>query len=73
MLLVVPMKSQYEQKCNAVALKKLGVPVLKKVKKGNLKRIEKWLDSNKWVEIEFPKVAAKAVERLMKKYATDLV
>ncbi len=72
-LLVVPMKSQYEQKCNAVALKKLGVPVLKKVKKGNLKRIEKWLDSNKWVEIEFPKVAAKAVERLMKKYATDLV
>ena len=72
-LLVVPMKSQYEQKCNAVALKKLGVPVLKKVKKGNLKRIEKWLESNKWVEIEFPKVAGKAVERLMKKYANDLV
>src|SRR5436190_2190192 len=32
-LLVVPMKSQYEQKCNAVALKKMSVPVLKKVKK----------------------------------------
>ncbi len=70
-LLVVPMKSQYEQKCNAVALKKLGVPVLKKVKKRSLKRIEKWLDSSKRVELEFPKVASKAVERLMKKYASD--
>ena len=70
-LLVVPMKSQYEQKCNAVALKKLGVPVLKKIKKGNLKKIEKWLDSNKRVNITFPEVAEKAVERLMKKYSSD--
>lgn len=70
-LLVVPMKSQYEQKCNAVALKKLGVPVLKKVKKGSLKKIEKWLDSNKRLDISFPKVAGKAVDRLMKKYGRD--
>ena len=70
-LLVVPMKSQYEQKCNAVALKQLGVPVLKKVKKRSLRRIEKWLDSDKRVEITFPKVAGKAVERLMKKYGMD--
>ena len=70
-LLVVPMKSQYEQKCNAIALKKLGVPVLKKVKKRSLKRIEKWLDTNKRLDITFPDVAHKAVERLMKKYAKD--
>ena len=70
-LLVVPMKSQYEQKCNAVALKELGVPVLKKIKKGNLKKIEKWLESNKRVNITFPEVAGKAVERLMKKYSSD--
>jgi uncharacterized protein (TIGR00661 family) len=70
-LLVVPMKSQYEQKCNAVALKGLGVPILKKIKKGNLKKIEKWLDTNKRVEIDFPWVAAKAVELMMKKYGRD--
>lgn len=66
-LLVVPMKGQYEQKCNAVALKKLGVPVLKKIKKKNLRRIEKWLDSDDRITIAYPDVAGKAVERLMKK------
>lgn len=70
-LLVVPMKGQYEQKCNAVALKKLGVPVLKKVKKKSLARIEKWLDSNDIVEVDYPPVAEKAVVRLMKKFGPD--
>lgn len=70
-LLVVPMKSQYEQKCNAAALKGMGVPILKKVKKKSLKRIEKWLDSKKRVEVSFPKVAGMAVEKLMKKYGRN--
>jgi uncharacterized protein (TIGR00661 family) len=70
-LLVVPMKSQYEQKCNAVALKRLGVPVLKKVRKRSLKKIEKWLDGDKRLDISFPKVAGKAVARLMKKFGSD--
>ncbi|CAN5121353.1 glycosyltransferase family protein [soil metagenome] len=69
-LLVVPMKSQYEQKCNAAALKKMGVPVLKKVKKKSFKRIEKWLDTKKRLDIRFPEVASKAVEKLMKKYGS---
>ena len=67
-LLVVPMKSQYEQHCNAAALKKLGVPVLKKVKKKAIKKIDKWIESAKPLDIWFPDVAADAVERLMEKY-----
>jgi uncharacterized protein (TIGR00661 family) len=70
-LLVVPMKSQYEQKCNAAALKKLGVPVLKRMKKRSLSKIEKWLDSTKTVKVNYPQVAEKAVERLMKKFGRD--
>ncbi len=70
-LLVVPMKRQYEQKCNAIALKKMGVPVLKKVKKRFLSRIEKWLDGDEIVEVDYPKVADKAVERLMKKFGPE--
>jgi uncharacterized protein (TIGR00661 family) len=66
-LLVVPMKSQYEQHCNAAALKRLGVPVLKKVKKKNLKKIDKWLESDKRLDISFPDIAAKAVEKLFEK------
>jgi uncharacterized protein (TIGR00661 family) len=67
-LLVVPMKSQYEQHCNAAALKKLGVPVLKKVKKKSLKKINKWIEGSKPLSIDFPDIAGKAVERLMEKY-----
>ena len=32
---------------------------------------EKWLDTDKRLEITFPKVAGKAVERLMKKFGSD--
>ncbi|MCB0492362.1 MAG: glycosyl transferase [Cyclobacteriaceae bacterium] len=65
-LMVVPMKNQYEQHCNAAALKKMGVPVLKKVKKKNLSKIEKWLDESKPLDISFPDTTAKAVQRAIK-------
>lgn len=64
-LMVVPMKSQYEQHCNAAALKKLGVPVLKKVKRKQLPKIEAWIDSAKPLDIFFPDVAGAAVDHLM--------
>ncbi len=68
-LLVVPMKSQYEQHCNAAALKRLGVPIIKKVKKKHLRKIQKWLDSNKRLDINFPDIAGLAVEKMMRRYA----
>lgn len=67
-LLVVPMKSQYEQHCNAAALKKLGVPVLKKVKKKSIPKIERWLEEGKPLNISFADVAGKAVERAIEKF-----
>ncbi len=66
-LLVVPMKSQYEQQCNAAALKKLGVRVIKKVKKKSLNKIESWIDDGKRLDISFPDIASAAVERLMER------
>jgi uncharacterized protein (TIGR00661 family) len=68
-LLVVPMKSQYEQKCNAAALKKLGVPVLKKIKKKHVKRIGQWIEESKPLGISFPDITAEAVEKMMEKYS----
>ncbi|HCZ34646.1 MAG TPA: glycosyl transferase, partial [Cytophagales bacterium] len=67
-LLVVPMKSQYEQHCNAAALKKLGVPVLKKVKKKSIPKIERWLEEGKPLNISFADVASKAVEKTIEKF-----
>lgn len=67
-LLVVPMRSQYEQHCNAAALKKLGVPVLKKVKKKSIKKIGQWLEEAKPLNLEFPDVAGDAVEYMFEKF-----
>lgn len=65
-LLVVPMKAQHEQHYNAAALRQMGVPVIKKVKKKNLSKIEAWLESQELVEVSYPDIAEKAVALAVK-------
>lgn len=65
-LMVVPMKKQYEQYYNAAALKNLGVPVLKNVKKKRLDKIKEWIDTDKRVEISYPNTTQEAVEKALK-------
>lgn len=67
-LLVVPMQAQYEQHCNAAALKKMGVPVLRKVKKKSLKKIKRWLETGTVLNCSFPDRTEEAVSWLMRKY-----
>jgi uncharacterized protein (TIGR00661 family) len=62
-LLVIPMKKQYEQFYNAEALRDLGVPVLKKLKRKHKDKIRDWLDSDGIVEINYGDVAETAVDR----------
>ncbi|HYC86475.1 MAG TPA: glycosyltransferase family protein [Chryseosolibacter sp.] len=64
-LMVVPMKNQYEQYFNAAALKSIGVPVLKNVKKKRLDKIGEWIDDDKKVEVEYPNIAEGAVARAL--------
>src|SRR5690606_40225251 len=40
-LMVVPMKGQFEQQCNAAALKTMGVPVIRKLKDRKERRVGK--------------------------------
>jgi uncharacterized protein (TIGR00661 family) len=64
-LMVVPMKRQYEQHYNAAALKQMGVPVIKKVKKKNLAKIEEWIECNDRVTVQYDNIAEEAVQRAM--------
>lgn len=64
-LLVVPMKNQYEQYCNAAALSQMGVPVLKNLKKNKSKKIEKWLRSNNRIQIKFPNQLDDVLHKLL--------
>lgn len=60
-LMVVPMKSQYEQHYNAAALKIMGVPVLKSVKKKRLPEIEEWVESSWGTSVDYPNITELAV------------
>ncbi|GET28064.1 glycosyltransferase family protein [Prolixibacter sp. SD074] len=53
-LMVIPMKSQYEQQCNAAALKQMGVPVIKNLKEKNLPKIGDWLSDGKPIPVFYP-------------------
>ncbi len=73
-LLVVPMKGQYEQSYNAESLRKLGVPILKKLNKKNVGTIQQWVQSNKIVEASFPDKTQEIVDKILTNHiiATEL-
>ncbi|CAM1365255.1 Glycosyl transferase [Tenacibaculum litopenaei] len=53
-LLVIPMKNQYEQQCNALSLQEMGVPVLKKFNKKQYQKIAQWIKSTETVSVHYP-------------------
>ncbi len=53
-LMVVPMRGQYEQQCNAAALRAMSVPVIKSLKEKHHKKIGDWLINGSANLIEYP-------------------
>jgi uncharacterized protein (TIGR00661 family) len=53
-LMVIPMKGQYEQHCNAAALKEMGVPVLKSLKIEYVPKIKNWIEKGSTIEVDYP-------------------
>jgi uncharacterized protein (TIGR00661 family) len=53
-LMVIPMKGQYEQQCNAAALQLLTVPVIKSLKKKQLDRIRAWVEGIQSIPVNYP-------------------
>lgn len=67
-LLVIPTKAQIEQQYNAVALKKLGVTVLKKLNKSQVFKIQNWAAEQKPIRLEFKEESALIVDRILLDY-----
>lgn len=68
-LMMIPMKGQYEQQCNALAASRLGVPVLQKIDHHFISQVRQWLSSDKKVNIDFPDETAQIVADLVSRYA----
>jgi len=61
-LLVIPMKNQYEQHCNAAGAKELGVPVIKSLKEKHYAKIKTWLTSKQNIIVDFKDETEKIID-----------
>jgi uncharacterized protein (TIGR00661 family) len=64
-LLVIPMKTQYEQQCNAAALKAMGVPVIKSLKKKHHHVIKDWLEYGKIIKVDYPDITEEIINTVV--------
>lgn len=71
-LMVVPMKNQYEQQCNAAALNTLGIPVIKNLKKKHLPKIEDWIQKGRSLEINYPDITEQVVDLVLQRHGQKL-
>lgn len=64
-LLVVPMKNQYEQQCNAAALDEMGVEVIKSFKLKHKEKISNWIENGVTVEVDYPDVTGDIINKVL--------
>jgi uncharacterized protein (TIGR00661 family) len=70
-LLVIPMKNQYEQHCNAEALKELGVPVIKTLKEKHLRVITEWLKADAKIKVDYPDNTEAILDHVLAMHTVD--
>lgn len=64
-LCVIPMKGQFEQQCNAVALAEMGAKVLPSLKRKHLPALKAWLAEESKIRVNYPDNADMLVSRIL--------
>lgn len=64
-LMVIPMKQQYEQQCNATALAKMGIPVIKSLKKKHFHTIRSWLQAGQAIQLNYADCSREILEGVL--------
>ena len=72
-LMVIPMKGQYEQQCNAAALQTMGVPVIKSLKEKHLDKIKTWVSSKLTITVNYPNITEKIINSIIKNHGVSKV
>ncbi|MGD2036136.1 MAG: glycosyltransferase family protein [Bacteroidales bacterium] len=72
-LMVIPMSNQYEQQCNAAALKSMGIPVLNKLKAKHLDKVSDWVASDFRIEINYPDITDKIVNTIFDQHIQNII
>jgi uncharacterized protein (TIGR00661 family) len=69
-LMAIPMKGQYEQQCNAAALKTMGVPIIKSLKQKHLQKIKAWVAAKQYIPVNYPNSTERIINMVIKNYGT---
>lgn len=67
-VLAIPMLNQYEQQCNAQAMKDLGISVVKEIDHTFISKVNSWLNFAFPINIHYPDTIGKIVEDLVMKH-----
>ena len=70
-LMVIPMKGQYEQQCNAAALKDMGVPVIKSLKRKHIEKIRAWTEAKQVISINYPNSTERIINMIIRKHVVE--
>lgn len=68
-LMVVPMKKQLEQHCNAEMLKSMGVSVISKFNKESIHLIKAWIVNDTIVNVHYPDRTEKIIDLIIENHA----
>jgi len=68
-LMVIPMQRQYEQQCNAAALARMGVPVIRQLSKKYHNEIRTWIDNDRTISIYYPDHTERIISRIIHGHA----
>ncbi len=66
-ILSVPMSHQYEQQCNALAMEKMGIPVIWHEPEFEKKMID-WVENTERIKVNYPDETPMIIENLIPKY-----
>jgi len=64
-LMVIPMKGQFEQQCNAAALNEMGVPVIRSLKPEYADEIIKWIANGQHIEVNYPDSTEEIIDKIL--------
>ncbi len=67
-VMVIPIRGQYEQLCNAAALERLGVKVLNRIDNSFVAEFDEWMSSSSQKTIEYNDNAFALTQSLMENY-----
>lgn len=64
-LMSIPMLNQYEQQCNAIALKKMGVTVVPEINEHFGNRLGSWLEYHQPIKVDFPDQTKATIQQML--------